>query len=199
MISAAVFMVVLGILLSLGVGTVKTILLAFDAGALVFLIAIAWLFEHTDAEQVRKWAHDEEGGRWGFLCTNVVIALMVLVALGLELRSLQAGGVWALLLAGATLLISWLFMNTMFALHYAYGYYSAQGGKSAALDFPGDKQPNYWDFAYFSVTIGMTFQVSDVQITDQRLRRVVMIHGVVAFFFNVIVIALTVNLLVGKH
>ena len=198
-VAVLVFLVVLGLLLGLGMATVKAVLLAFDAGALVFLIAVVWLFEHADAGRVRKWAHDEEGGRWGFLCTNVVIALMVLVALGLELHSLLAGGVWALVLAAATLLLSWLFMNTMFALHYAYGYYRARGGESAALDFPGGQQPDYWDFAYFSVTIGMTFQVSDVQITDRRLRRLVMIHGVVAFFFNVIVIALTVNLLVGNH
>lgn len=174
-IAVAVFVIVVAATAGLGLTPIKAVLLAFDVAALVFLIEIVWLFEHADATRVRNWAQDEEGGRWGFLCGNVVIALVVLMALGAELHSLLAGGIWALVLAAATLLLSWLFMNTMFALHYARGYYGERGGKSTGLDFPGDDQPDYWDFAYFSFCLGMTFQVSDVSISDRHLRRLAMI------------------------
>jgi uncharacterized membrane protein len=89
-------------------------------------------------------------------------------------------------------------MNTLFALHYAHGYYGDFDDKHKGLDFPGDEDPDYWDFAYFSFTIGMTFQVSDVQITTRYLRRIGLMHSAIAFFFNVFIIAISVNIAAGK-
>jgi uncharacterized membrane protein len=125
---------------------------------------------------------------------------VVLVALGVELQSDQAGGVVGVAVAAVSLLLSWLFMNTMFALHYANAYYSGNycdAGRDA-LEFPGTKEPDYWDFMYFAIVLGMTFQVSDVQITSQRLRRIALGHSVIAFIFNVVIIAITVNVVAGK-
>ena len=93
-------------------------------------------------------------------------------------------------------------MNTIFALHYAHGYYGDADSSSnykptRGLVFPGRPEPDYWDFLYFSFVVGMTFQVSDVQIEDHSLRRDVLSHGVLAFFFNVIIMALTINIIAG--
>jgi uncharacterized membrane protein len=100
--------------------------------------------------------------------------------------------------AGSSIVLTWLFINVMFALHYAHGFYGDYGKPHQGLEFPGRENPDYWDFAYFSIVIGMTFQVSDVQITSRELRRVVLLHSVIAFFFNVFIIAVTVNIVAGR-
>ena len=83
----------------------------------------------------------------------------------------------------------------MFALHYAHEYYDENGGRGGGLLFPGDlKEPNYWDFVDFSFVIGMTSQVSDVAITCSPIRHTVSAHGIISFFFNVTILALTVNI-----
>ena len=95
----------------------------------------------------------------------------------------------------ATILLSWAFVHTIFSLHYAHEYYGERrDGKIGGLNFPGDQEPDYWDFLYFSLVIGMTSQVSDVAITSKVIRRMVAIHGVLSFFFNLTVLALTVNM-----
>jgi uncharacterized membrane protein len=123
---------------------------------------------------------------------------VVLVALGTELQAGKTGGLLAIAIAAASIVLSWAFLNTLFALHYAHGYYGDYGKQHEGLDFPGDDEPDYWDFAYFAVVIGMTFQVSDVQVTSRYLRRMVLIHGVIAFFFNVFIIAVSVNIVAGR-
>src|SRR5204862_1537795 len=105
-------------------------------------------------------------------------------------------------LAVATILLSWLFMNTIFALHYAHDYYgdadpSNEYKAIGGLVFPGQRDPDYWDFMYFSFVVGMTFQVSDVQVEDRGLRRIVLFHGLLAFLFNVLVLSLTINIVGG--
>jgi len=85
--------------------------------------------------------------------------------------------------------------DTIFALHYAHEYYGARGDHAiGGLTFPGRQPPDYWDFLYFSLVIAMTSQVSDVVITSKVIRRIVTVHGALAFFFNVAVFALTVNI-----
>jgi uncharacterized membrane protein len=93
-----------------------------------------------------------------------------------------------------TIVLSWSFVHTIFAFHYAHEYYGkGRDDMIGGLDFPSDKAPDYSDFLYFSLVIGMTSQVSDVQITSKVIRRMVSMHGVLAFFFNLVVLALTVN------
>ena len=96
------------------------------------------------------------------------------------------------------LLLSWLFVNTIFAIHYAHEFYGDGGGKRSGLEFPGTQEPDYGDFVYFAFVIGMTCQVSDVQISERGIRRVALVHALVAFFFNVIVIALSVSIVAGS-
>ncbi len=104
-----------------------------------------------------------------------------------------------LLLAGlaiVTLMISWTVTQVAFALHYAHDYYRPDAGSDAGggLVFPGCEQPDYWDFLYFSTSIGATSQTSDTSIKSRHLRRLVTLHSAVAFFFNTAVLALTVNI-----
>jgi uncharacterized membrane protein len=91
-------------------------------------------------------------------------------------------------------MLSWFFVHSIFAVHYAHEFYGDTGRKSSGLNFPGDDQPDYWDFMYFSFVIGMTSQVSDVAVTDKRIRQTVGLHGVISFFFNVALLALTFNI-----
>ena len=103
-----------------------------------------------------------------------------------------------------TIVLSWAFIQTMFALHYAHDYYMEVDLPPAKADspaerliFPGERTPTYGDFLYFSFTIGMTFQVSDIQIADAALRRLVLVHGALAFFYSTGILALAINLVAG--
>jgi uncharacterized membrane protein len=96
----------------------------------------------------------------------------------------------------ATILLSWSFIHTIFSIHYAQEYYGEGRDKEiGGLKFPRDNEPDYWDFLYFSLVIGMTSQVSDVAVTSRFLRRLVALHGVLSFFFNLTILALTVNMI----
>jgi uncharacterized membrane protein len=95
---------------------------------------------------------------------------------------------------------SWMLFHTIYSFRYAHLYYSREkgiNGKKPGLNFLGDKDPDYMDFAYFSFVIGMTFQVSDVSINSQEIRKIVLIHSLLSFIFNVVIIALCVNAVVN--
>ena len=91
-------------------------------------------------------------------------------------------------------MLSWSFIQTIFALHYAHEFYAERNGAGGGLIFPEDPTPDYWDFVYFSFGIGTAAQVADVMVTSRRIRRTVILHSMVAFVFNVTVLALMVNL-----
>jgi len=126
--------------------------------------------------------------------------LVVLVAVGSELVEKGSPKPLSVALIIATLVLSWLFSNIVYALHYAHIFYT-QGdtdgdGKRediGGLDFPSTKEPNYWDFVYFSLTLGMTFQTSDVEMTTTKVRIVATFHCFAAFIFNLGVLAFTIN------
>ena len=103
-------------------------------------------------------------------------------------------------LAIGTVVLSWAFTHTIFALHYAHEFYGEHGARKSGLQFPGEGQPDYWDFIYFSFVIGMTFQVSDVAVTHKSIRRTVVAHGALSFFFNRSALsAVTVNIAARRH
>ncbi|MEO7431233.1 MAG: DUF1345 domain-containing protein [Dokdonella sp.] len=199
-IAVGLFVVLFGALEFLKVPAGRSLLLAFDASALAFLAMLGHMFAGASNAAIRARAREEDQGRYGILLTGVSLSTIVLVALGLELHAANGGGLPEILLAASTLMLSWLFMNAMFAVHYAHVYYGDDmlAKKCGGLQFPGAEDPDYWDFAYFAIVIGMTFQVSDVQIVDRSLRRAVLIQSMIAFFFNVIIIAITVNVVAGK-
>ncbi|MGF6495554.1 putative membrane protein [Luteibacter sp. 621] len=198
LVGALVAAVTIAILETTRIPHALSFMLGFDLGALVYLLLILRIFLHADKATIEAQAKAQDVGRWTTLLAGVVLSSAVLVAVSTELESAQKGGVVAIAVAASTIILAWAFMNTLFALHYAHGFYGNFGDKHKGLDFPGDEDPDYWDFAYFSFTIGMTFQVSDVQICTRYLRRIALMHSAIAFFFNVFIIAISVNIAAGK-
>src|SRR5690606_33098104 len=127
------------------------------------------------------------------------VMFVILVAIAAELRGRGATPPATVILIIATLAIAWLFSNIVYALHYAHLFYTrtAHGGDHGGLGFPKNSEPDYWDFAYFAFTLGMTFQTSDVEIDDAGIRRTVLFHCLAAFAFNIGVLAFTINILGG--
>jgi uncharacterized membrane protein len=196
-VSTLVFVAASVAMMSSGVKPASALLWGFDLGALLFLSMLARMFTRASAEHMARQARVQDTGRRGTLCIAVAVSSVVLVALSTELHAAKNGGAVAMGTAAISIVLSWLFMNTMYALHYAHGYYGDFGKQHEGLEFPGTKQPDYWDFVYFAFVVGMCFQVSDVQITSHTLRRTALLHSVVAFFFNVFIIALSVNIAAG--
>lgn len=195
---AVIFVVLIPGLILAGMPPALGVLLAFDIAAVIFLVATLRMISRSKTSAMRRRARREDESYWGFLLSSAAVTVVALVALAIELHAGKYGGAVTIVLAICSLLLSWLFFNTIFALHYAHEFYGDSGGKNDGLDFPGTKQPDYWDFVYFAFVIGMTFQVSDVQISEREIRRVALVHAVIAFFFNVIIVALSVNILAGS-
>jgi len=174
-------------------------LLGWDGGVALYLVLVYTLIAGTDAEHVRSRALRQDEGRIAILILTIAAAVASLGAILGELSSSQGATrtPHELVLAAITIALSWGFVHTIFALHYAHDYYGARGEEKHGLKFPGEDAPDYWDFVYFSFVIGMTSQVSDVAVTSRSIRRTVNAHGVVSFFFNVTLLALTVNLAAG--
>ena len=176
---------------------VPSLLGAFDLAALTFITILIRSFGNDEADEMRRRAAENEPDQHILIVIAMVVLAVIITAVGLELTNSHGRD---LALSGATLLLAWTFGNIMFALHYAHAYYvsdksrDGDGKDAEGLVFPGDAPPVYWDFAYFSFVLGMTFQVSDVEITTPRLRRVALVHSILAFLFNIGVLALTVSL-----
>jgi uncharacterized membrane protein len=170
------------------------LLAGWDIGVALYLMLAVQMMTGSTIDRLRRRATQEDEGQATILVLTVAAALASLVAIFVELGTSVRGDRHPLHLALATITIvlSWAFIHTIFALHYAHEYYDLTEGGMA---FPGgEAEPDYWDFVYFSFVIGMTSQVSDVGITSKQIRRTVAAHGVVSFFFNAALLALTVNL-----
>ncbi|MGH6787549.1 MAG: DUF1345 domain-containing protein [Novosphingobium sp.] len=176
-------------------------ILAFDLAAVVFLASLVPLLYDSSAAAIRRHARENDANRVLVLLVTVVLTLVALAAIGGEMPRAKAHEALATARLIGTLLLIWLFANTVFALHYAHAYYSAEpgAGKDAGgIAIPSAKTPDYADFAYFAFTLGMTFQTSDVAITAPAIRRVALLHCFAAFVFNLGVIAFTINALSGS-
>jgi uncharacterized membrane protein len=172
------------------------LLLGWDAGIALYLVLVYSLIARTEARNIRSRALRQDEGRIAMLVLTVFAAMASLGAILGELGTSQ-GAVRTpvqLALATGTIVLSWIFIHTIFALHYAHDFYGARGEKKPGLNFPGEEAPDYWDFVYFSFVIGMTSQVSDVAVASRAIRHTVNAHGIVSFFFNAALLALTVNI-----
>jgi uncharacterized membrane protein len=171
------------------------VLAGWDAGVIVYLALAARFRRRYGVEDIRKRAAEQDEGGFSILVMSIVATFASLIAVVFALVGAKQGGApLAISLTIVTIVLSWAFVHTIFAFHYAHEYYGkGRDDLIGGLEFPGDKEPDYSDFLYFSLVIGMTSQVSDVQITSKVIRRMVSMHGVLAFFFNLVVLALTVN------
>jgi uncharacterized membrane protein len=173
---------------------------AFDAAAAVFLLSLVPLVRNRTPDAIRSHALTNDANRPLMLVLTTVVALAVMVAVGSQLDEVSDGGEYAIAKLIGTLMLIWLFANSVFALHYAHAYYAPQQGRTdpGGLKFEGDEPPDYYDFAYFAFTLGMTFQTSDTAVSSRRLRRVAVVHSAAAFAYNIGVLAFTINVLGGS-
>ncbi len=178
-------------------------IIGWDCGIVVFLGLAITMAARATKESMRQRAALEDEARWVFLALVAGAAFFSMFAiLGLIREAKAAGGAAMLIqaiLAGVTIVLSWLFAHTVFAVHYAHDYFNDLAeDRPPGLNFPSEKDdPDYWDFLYFSFVIGMTAQVSDVQVLTQLWRRLVLAHGILSFLFNTVVLALSINLFAG--
>ncbi|HEY5205819.1 MAG TPA: DUF1345 domain-containing protein [Roseiarcus sp.] len=192
-------MVVAYIALRLGVEIREAtrLLIAWNVGAWAFLILVLHMVMDPGREASVQ-ARPEDESQSALVLLGVVASLAAMAAIVWELGPVKTLAGWEkaghLALVGATVLSAWTFLQTMFALHYAGVYFIRQkGGVHCGLEFPGCSQPGWMEFFYQAFTIGCTFASSDVNVTSMRMRRIVIIQGVVGFFFNAIILALTIN------
>jgi len=171
------------------------------------LVVLAWIVLSTrDPYEVRRNANLQDASA-KFLFTVVITAatvslFAVFILLGSAKDLPTASFAAHMVLSVAAIVLSWTLVHTLFSLRYAHFYYidahkldrdEIEGG----LIFPDDKNPDFLDFAYFSFIIGMTCQVSDVQISSKKMRRLATVHGLISFAFNTAILALFVNIIAG--
>ena len=166
----------------------------FDVAAVVFLAACIPLLGTHEEAVIRHRAITNDANKTLLLIIAGVVVAALLASITAETVGQKPEPLTKCMVI-ATLVLAWLFTNTLYAIHYAHLAYIKPDAGNAGLEFPGTKQPSYWDFVYFAYTLGMTFQTSDVTITDERIRRVVTVHCFVAFVFNIGVLAFTINVL----
>ena len=190
------------VLLTAGIGSAQpaetALILGFDGATAVFILSCLPLWLETDAKAASDRAARDDGGWVLLLIVTLVSLLAVLVALVRILQgpaTLSGGEVVAVVL---TLGSAWTFINLVFAFHYSHMYYDQEtDGQAFGLGFPGKQKPVFSDFCYFSFTIGMTCQTSDVALETATMRRSATLHGIASYLFNLGVLAMVVNVLAG--
>ena len=175
------------------------LLLAWDVGASLYLILAFVMMARSAVADMRRRAGTQDEGAIFILLVTSVAAVASLAAIASELHGSYVPGAedkpFRIALAGVTILCSWLFVHTSFALHYAHEFYGeGRDERIGGLQFPTPKyDPDYWDFLYFAANLGAAAQTSDVMITGQSMRRLVLAHTILSFLFNTTILALAVN------
>jgi uncharacterized membrane protein len=172
-------------------------ILGFDLGAASFLISLAPVLHGADSDEIRRHARDNDANRKTVVAITLLVASVVFSALALATAAESAPGLATRTATIVTLALCWMFVNAVYTLHYAHLFYRGddEGADSGGLTFPGKEPPDYYDFGYFALTIGMTFQTSDVVVTGRAIRREVMLHALASFVFNLGVVAFAINVI----
>ena len=184
---------------------VTQLLIAWDAFCLLLLL-FHWLsFITTPTSEIRKNAGIEDESRlviFFIILITVIASLFSVVLLITTKAENPIEKTWDIPVAFFGMVLSWFLLHTVFTVRYAHIYYGNHRSKketpNEGIDFPKSSEnfkPDFIDFAYFSFVLGMTFQVSDVQITSHRIRKLALVHGLVSFGFNMVIVALTINVI----
>lgn len=195
----------------------QAVLGGFDLAALTFIVSLWPLTRDHTPTQMRDNARANDTGRVGMLIITSLVIIVILTAVTVELPDARhetgVAHVTALALVLLSLVIAWLYGNLVFALHYAHLFYDehTEGGlnfpkpdpdtdadKDGGKDDDAEPGPDYLDFAYFALTIGMAFATSDITLPSRTFRRTALIHAIIAFFYNLIVLAFTINVTAGS-
>jgi uncharacterized membrane protein len=176
--------------------------IGWDAGVLLFFALTIFVIGEGGSTVLRQRASLSDTHLWILLVIVVIAAAASFAALAFVLQKPQGAPTGSLVgrvcVAAGTLVLSWALVHAMFAIRYAHYFYGdpeADGTPRGGLAFPGKGHPDFWDFMYYAFVVGMTCQVSDVQVLTKPMRRLTLAHGVLAFFFNAGVLALAVNIL----
>jgi len=172
------------------------IMLGWDFFCMVLILLHWYMFYNTSAAETHLKAKMQDETRSEIFAVVVVstfagLLAVILLLLDKEIKTLD------LVTAISGMFLSWVLVHTTFTMRYAHLFYGDSNNKNGGLDFPGDEEPDFIDFAYFSFVIGMTFQVSDVEISSREIRRLTLLHSIISFIFNTVIVALTINALAG--
>ena len=170
------------------------LMMVWDVFAFIYL-AISWsIIAGTGAEQIRNIAAKEDNGSTVIF---IVVIFSSITSLFSVLLLIKGDGTSWRIIPALGVILSWVLMHTLFAMRYAHLYYGdhkhSSGEHSGGLNIPGTTLPGYSDFTYFSFVLGMTYQVSDIQITSKPLRKLALLHSLLSFAFNTVIIALAVS------
>lgn len=172
-------------------------LIGWNAGAILYLLLSAAMMAGATVNSMRTRARAQGEKRYVMVVLIIGSALATLGAIAAELSTASglhgAEKVGHILLAGLTVVTTWLVIQVIFAINYAHVYYQIAGDGPKGLIFPDDPEPGYFDFFYASCIIGTSAQTADVSFNTTAARRIALAHSVLSFFFNTILLALTIN------
>jgi uncharacterized membrane protein len=173
-------------------------LFGWDAGAWAYLVVMMWTMMRADHSQVRAIAAKQDESAGAVLAAVIVGAMLSVCAIVTQLSNMKDAAEHQAALhyafTAVTVIGSWLLVGVMYCFHYAHVFYCANKN-TPPLKFPDEHvQPNYWDFLYFSFTLSVAVQTSDVQIMTRSMRKLVLGHSILAFFFNLVILGLSVNI-----
>jgi uncharacterized membrane protein len=179
--------------------TSRNALVSWNIAAGVYIVMTWWRMLRASVARIRRRAASDDFSDVVLLFLSIGAALASIAGIAVGLLGVKdAAPDIALEHAGdaiLTILISWAFLHTLFTTHYAHRYYSERGeGTRLPLRFPdGIEEPDYWDFLYFSFTIGVASQTADVAVGSTTMRRLALLHSVLSFLFNTTILALAIN------
>lgn len=196
--------VLVSVILPLWLHLPTRILCAWNSGTDFFLAVTWWKMIKANPEKIRRYAESEYEGHLAIFMLVIAAACASVLAIGFLLTDKKGLSTILLILhvilSIMTIVGSWLLVHTMFAVQYAHSYYKYISRNNSqeitgGLDFPNNDYPDYWEFLYYSFVIGMTSQVSDVQTTSPDMRRLTLLHGILSFFFNTTILAMSINII----
>ncbi|MBS0502699.1 MAG: DUF1345 domain-containing protein [Proteobacteria bacterium] len=173
-------------------------LIGFDIATLLFFMSLIPLFRTRDPKSIGRHASQNDANRVALLIISVAISAVVFGAVAQVVTNKSE---YSKALVIVTLAMSWVFVQVIYALHYAHLYYSAgkgRGGFAGGLSIPSTETPDYSDFLHFSLILGMTFQTADIDITSTAIRRVSTWHCLEAFVFNIGILAFSINMIASN-
>jgi len=205
LISLAIAMVAYFAIIPSGLNVVTEVMIGLDVFAMV-LVAMSWInFFTTPQHELRSQAKQQDGSRiivFVIILLTSAASLLGVIMLLVNQDKNETTKFIRVTAAVIGMIFSWMLVHTTFAYRYAHLYYADHKVKAnedvEGLEFPGNDKPDFLDFAYFSFVLGMTFQVSDVEISEKKLRRLALLHGLISFFYNTAIIALTINALASS-
>ena len=170
------------------------LLIGFIAFGLVFCVPLLWVVMRSDAPATKRFIDDEDPTRSATDLITVIASLASLGGIALMLAGSGTSHTFEALTTILTVGIGWLLVHTTYTLRYARHWYNAEPG---CVDFEGEKEPRFSDFAYLSFTLGMTYQVSDTDLKSAAIRKIVLRHTLLSYLFGTVIVAATINLVAG--